>query len=213
MRCRCPISFSFAVLVVTLASLAAGCGGSKAPSIASIGTTTSSSAAGSTNTPSGGTGSSSSPASPTQLQQDALSYAQCMRANGLPNFPDPQSGGGFLFQAGAGIDPSSPAFKAARTKCQKLLPTVGLAPGSTTHPTAQWLAHMVKIAQCMRRHGVPGFPDPGTSVPSNLFPAGSPGGVISDIEGAILVFPATLDTQSPLFTRAAAACQFPLHNH
>ena len=37
--------------------------------------------------------------------------------------------------------------------------------------------------------------------------------MISDIEGAIFVFPATLDTQSPAFTRAAAACQFPLHNH
>jgi hypothetical protein len=37
--------------------------------------------------------------------------------------------------------------------------------------------------------------------------------MISDIDGVMLVFPATLDTQSPAFTRAAAACQFPLHNH
>ena len=57
------------------------------------------------------------------------------------------------------------------------------------------------------------LPRPETSVPSNPFPSGSPGGVISDIQGAIFVFPATLDMQSPLFTRAAAACQFPLHNH
>jgi hypothetical protein len=42
------------------------------------------------------------------------------------------------------------------------------------------------------------------------FPAGSGGGVSSDIDGVILVFPATLDTQSPLFTRAAAACRLPL---
>jgi len=86
-------------------------------------------------------------------------------------------------------------------------------PGSTTHPSAQALAQMVKVAQCMRRHGVPDFPDPRTSVPSNPFPAGSTGGVISDIDGVILVFPAALDEQAPLFTRAAAACQFPLHNH
>jgi hypothetical protein len=37
--------------------------------------------------------------------------------------------------------------------------------------------------------------------------------MISDIDGVMLMFPATFDTQSPAFTRAAAACQFPLHNH
>jgi hypothetical protein len=135
-----------------------------------------------------------------------------MRANGVPTFPDPSAGGGFAFQPGAGVDPSSPAFKAARAKCQKLMPGGGPAPGSTTHPTAQWLAHMVKGAQCMRRHGIPDFPDPRTSVPSNPFPAGG-SGAISDIEGVIFVFPSTLGIQSPLFAKAAATCDFPLHNH
>ena len=63
----------------------------------------------------------------------------------------------------------------------------------------------------MRRHGVHDFPDPRTSVPSNPFGSGT--GVISDIEGVILIFPSTIDQQSPAFTRAAAACAFPLHNH
>ena len=151
---------------------------------------------------------SDSPSSQTQLQQDALQYARCMRANGVPNFPDPNAGGGFLFHTGNGVDPSSPAFQAARAKCQKLLPS-GPTPGSTTHPSAQWLAQMVKAAQCMRRHGIADFPDPATTVPSLQGFVG----VVSDIEGAIFVFPATLDTQSPAFTRAAAACRFPLHNH
>jgi hypothetical protein len=65
----------------------------------------------------------------------------------------------------------------------------------------------------MRRQGISDFPDPRTSDPSNPFPAGGPGGVISDIQGVILVFPAAIDTQSPLFTQAAKACGFPLHNH
>ena len=64
----------------------------------------------------------------------------------------------------------------------------------------------------MRRHGVPDFPDPRTSVPSNPF-GSARAGVISDIEGVILIFPGTIDQQSPAFTRAAAACAFPLHNH
>jgi hypothetical protein len=64
----------------------------------------------------------------------------------------------------------------------------------------------------MRWHRVSEFPDPRTSVPSHSnLPGGT--GVVSDIEGVILVFPSTIDMQSPAFTRAAAACAFPLHNH
>ena len=63
----------------------------------------------------------------------------------------------------------------------------------------------------MRQHGVSQFPDPRTSVPSN--PSAPRQRVISDIEGVILLFPSTIDKQSPVFTRAAAACAFPLHNH
>ena len=144
------------------------------------------------------------------MQQDSLKYARCMRADGVPKFPDPAAGGGFLFQAGSEIDPSSPVFKTAQAKCTKLLPGGGPpGPGTQTHPSAQALAQMVKIAECMRRHGISNFPDPTTTVPS--LPVG--GGVISDIDGVILVFPAAIDTQSPAFTRAATTCKFPLHNH
>ena len=55
--------------------------------------------------------------------------------------------------------------------------------------------------------------------PEDLGPSPWPGragagvGVISDIDGVILVFPSTIDEQSPAFMAAAAACKFPLHNH
>ena len=200
-------SAGLAAVAAAAAVVLAGCGGSKSPSVATVPTTTSSSAAGSTNTSGGAAGSGSTPTQ-AQLQQDALEYARCMRSSGVPDFPDPSPGGGFTFHPGAGVDPSSPAFKAAQARCRKLMPGPA-APGSTTHPSAQWLAHMVKVARCMRRHGISSFPDPTTTVPS------LPGfvGVISDIEGVIFVFPASIDTQSPTFTRAAKACGFPLHNH
>jgi hypothetical protein len=135
-----------------------------------------------------------------------------MRASGVPNFPDPNSGGGFLFKTGSGIDMSSRVFKAAQAKCKKLQPGGGPpGPGSTTNPSPHALAQMEKVAQCMRRHGIFDFPEPRTSVPSNPFGGGA--GVISDIDGVILIFPSTIDEQSPLFTRSAAACAFPLHNH
>ncbi len=67
----------------------------------------------------------------------------------------------------------------------------------------------------MRRHGVPEFPDPRTTAPSDPRAAlgDGGGGIISDIEGVIFVFAGRIDQQSPAFTRAAAACAFPLHNH
>ena len=128
-----------------------------------------------------------------------------MRSHGVPNFPDPSGGG---FQGSAGLDRSSPTFTAAQTRCQKLL---GGGPGSGPPPSAQALAQMVKDSQCMRQHGIYDFPDPRTSVPSDAFRGGA--GVISDIDGVILVFPGTIDRQSPAFTKAAGACKFPLHNH
>ncbi len=50
-----------------------------------------------------------------QLRQE-LAFARCMRAHGVPNFPDPSSSGA---QAGppAGIDPQSPAFQTAARVC------------------------------------------------------------------------------------------------
>ena len=132
-----------------------------------------------------------------------------MRSSGVPNFPDPSADGGFRLSAGT--DPSSPAFQAAQAKCQKLLPGGGPpGPGSSTHPSAEAMAQMLKVSQCMRRHGIAGFPDPTTSVPSKL---GGVGGVVSDRDGVILLLPTTLDMQSPLFLHAAASCRFQLTNH
>jgi hypothetical protein len=179
----------------------AGCGGSSSPTIAHL-----SSGKGAPAANSGGGG--SSPKSGASLEQAMLAYAKCMRSNGVPNFPDPTAGGSFL--VGAEMDRSSPAFKAAQAKCHKLMPGGGI--GSGPSPSAQTLMHYLKVARCMRQHGVYDFPDPRTSVPSNPFGSGG-GGVISDIEGVILVFPSTIDQQSPVFMRASAACAFPLHNH
>ncbi len=192
------------VALATVAGLLAGCGGGSSSNggVAHLGSTAASSAASGDGAANSGSGSP---------EAAALAFANCMRSAGVPNFPDPKAGGGFLFHTGAGVDPSSPAFKAAHAKCKKFLPE---GPGSGSPPSAQTLAHYLTVALCMRRHGVPDFPDPRITAPSNPRAAlGSGGGVISDIEGVILVFPRTIDQQSPAFTRAAAACAFPLHNH
>lgn len=199
--------------VVALASVAlllAGCGGGGGGTtsnggVARLDTTRQSPAAASEG------GASPRGASP---EAAALAFAECMRSNGLPNFPDPSGSGGFQFRRGSGVDPFSPAFKAAQAKCEKRTGYQALeGPGSGPPPSSKTLARFLRIAQCMRSHGVPNFPDPRTSIPPNLHPpAGGARFVISDIEGVILVM-GSIDEQSPAFTRAAAECTFPLHNH
>jgi hypothetical protein len=54
-----------------------------------------------------------------------VAFAQCMRDNGLPDFPDPQPGSpGGLF-AGAGVDRDDPAFQQAAQHCQGILDEAG----------------------------------------------------------------------------------------
>jgi hypothetical protein len=207
-----PRRINLSVVVLTSAALlVAGCsGGSPNPGVARLSSGTSN--AGTSNAATGAGAASPGAASPGAGSPEAaaLAFAGCMRANGVPHFPDPRAGGGFLFHTG-GVDPSSPAFKAAQTKCKRFLPP---GPGSGPPPSAKTLAHYLTVARCMRSHGVPEFPDPGTTAPSNPRAAlGGGGGVISDIEGVIFVFPGRIDHQAPAFTRAAAACAFPLHNH
>jgi hypothetical protein len=154
---------------------------------------------------------SSGSTSPGASGSGPLAFAKCMRASGVPNFPDPGPGGGFSIPASD--DPAAPAFKTAEATCQKLTQAgaVGgaLSLGATTHPTAQTLTQMRNVAECMRRHGITEFPDPTTSIPSDM------AGVrqIADRDGAIFVFKDTLDIQSPAFSQAAAACELGLQHH
>ncbi len=188
-----------------LAALLAGCGGgsSSGTGVAHLGRTAASTGTGAASSGSRAGSESGSP------ESQELAFAKCMRAHGLPNFPDPSPGGGFQVRKGSGDEPSSPAFQRTQAKCKGLLPP---GPGSGPPPSAQTLARFLRIAQCMRAHGVPNFPDPMSKAPANPFGSGKVG-VLSDIEGVILVFPSTLETRSPAFTRAAAECGFPLHNH
>jgi hypothetical protein len=130
-----------------------------------------------------------------------------MRSDGVPDFPDPSASGGFQLSAGIGLFSSE--FKAAQAKCQRFLPEGMPGDGLQTNPSAHALAQILKISHCMREHGITDFPDPRTSVPSDLADIGE----VSDRDGVILVFPRTLDTQSPAFTQAAATCGFKLTNH
>jgi hypothetical protein len=51
----------------------------------------------------------------------ALKFAQCMRANGVPTYPDPTTGNSQAIHASSGSDlnPANPTFQAASTLCTK----------------------------------------------------------------------------------------------
>jgi hypothetical protein len=108
---------------------------------------------------------------PTPTGIAGLAFAECMRSNGVPNFPDPSPGGGFVV-GGPAINPSSPAVSAAKEKCQEYVPILGGSGGPAFSPQVQEqaLAKLLKIAQCMRQHGIADFPDPSASRPSNIHP-------------------------------------------
>ncbi len=146
-----------------------------------------------------GCGSSSKPSHSAGLDP-GIKFADCMRANGVPSFPDPSGGGGGV-QIPNSIDANSPAFQRAQKACGGLIP----GPGGGEAATEDQKRMMLQLSQCMRAHGVTGFPDPVSSPPRN--PAGM--ALAFGRPGSFLVIPQTLDPQSPAFKTAAKACHFP----
>jgi hypothetical protein len=69
-------------------------------------------------------------------QQQMLKFAQCMRSNGVPKFPDPKAGGALTLGGKFGVDPNTPQFQAAQKTCQKLVPggPIEAPPGSAPKP-------------------------------------------------------------------------------
>jgi hypothetical protein len=214
-----PVLRPHLIAVAALVSgiLVAGCGAA-APSptaATAAGATTSAStvAAGAARTTGSGTGtrgeatSSRSNAAGDSQAEALLAFARCMRANGVPNFPDPRAGSGAAFPIPAGTSPAAPAFHAAQAKCQTLLPDDGLPGAGSTPPSAQTLAKLLRIARCMRGHGISQFPDPKSSRPSNLSP--DEYSEVTDFDGATLLFPRTINMQSPAYKQALLACDAP----
>lgn len=140
----------------------------------------------------------------TKVRGDGLiAFSKCMRAHGVTNFPDPSSTG--LNLNGTGINPQSPAFRTAQTTCSKLLPGGGPA---NQHASARQIKRATESAECMRAHGVAGFPDPtiSTSGPPDLNPANYSS--IEDDGGIIFAIPNSINESSPTFMAAAKICHF-----
>lgn len=147
-------------------------------------------ACGSTGAPSGTVTNAGSPA--PSGPSPALQFARCMRANGVPSFPDPGSGPG---PQNSEFDPQSPAFQTAQKACQKYLPNDGQPPPMSEADRERAVA----FSKCMRTHGEPDFPDPQLGKPSGSTP-------VLALRGMTFQFPPGLNPASPAFRQAAADC-------
>jgi hypothetical protein len=145
--------------VAALSALAAGCGGSQRAGAAT--TTT-----------------------PSTPRSASLAFARCMREHGVSRFPDPNSQGNFppLDQQALGV--SKQDSSAAQETCKHLLSRGGST--GTPQQRQQKLAFGLRVAQCLRTHGYPAFPDPTTT--SQALPPG-------------------IDASSPRFVAAESACE------
>jgi hypothetical protein len=121
-----------------------------------------------------GTGSSGS------AHEKAVRFAECMRANGVSQFPDPSASGNLTIDQVANeskLDTNSPAWQQAIGACKELEPA-GFT-GSKRSDQQQQAG--LEFAQCIRENGVPDFPDPtpnGPLVDTNRIPSSSqPGGM------------------------------------
>ncbi len=120
------------------------------------------------------------------IGRQSLAFAACMRSRGVAGYPDPKvagSGNGVQVTISPGTaNPNSPAFRAADRACHHLMPDLV----STSASSGQNQQQDLQFADCMRSHGVPGFPD-------------------ADRDGAFTL-PSTMNQQGPQFERATTAC-------
>jgi hypothetical protein len=153
--------------LATFAAMVAGCGNGSA------GTGNSNAA--------GGGGSTAS------IHEKALRFAECMRENGVGDFPDPAASGSFTIDGvvnGSSLDPNSAAFKRAVDACRNLEPPGFVGPKVTPEQKVVRL----EFARCVRDNGVPDFPDPtptGPLVDTNRIPSASTPGGMSALNAAM----------------------------
>jgi hypothetical protein len=160
-------------VMACIALLTVACGGS-------------SSSTGSSGTPNAG-------ATPASSQQ-AVAFAQCMRAHGVTRFPDPGAVSGPIDSSQLGVSDSQ--YQAAKSACNSVAPSSGQHAALSTAQEQNVLAQLLTFAKCMRSHGVPDFPDPNAA--STIW--GGSGGMLFNV-------PSSINPNSPQFTTAENACK------
>lgn len=130
-----------------------------------------------------------SSSSSTSGADQAVAFAQCMRENGVPKYPDPEpdSDGRVRIGPGSGVDPNSPEFQKAMSACRDKMPQGQGGPNGGTVDSAK----AAEWAKCMRKNGLPKMPDP----------------EINGNELVVNVGDSGITPGDPAFQKAQQACQ------
>ncbi len=146
---------------------------------------------------SGGAGGTSTNAT---AHEKAVKFSECVRANGVSAFPDPDASGELTIDGvanGSSLDPNSATFKKAISACKNLEP-----PGFTGRKrSAQEQDCALKFAQCVRENGVRDFPDPVKGEPlvdTNRIPS-------SATDGGMTILNAAMQTCRALAAKAGVS--------
>jgi hypothetical protein len=136
----------------------------------------------------GASGSDDSESAASDTEQAALHFAQCMRDNGVPTFPDPvaKPDGSFGFDRPRGVQPSEldDALESCRSEARAAgIDSLAAADDPETRD------QLLDFSRCMRANGVPDFPDPKPGA------SGSLRSIFGDI-----------DVQSPRVQKAMQSC-------
>ena len=121
-------------MVALLGVISAGCGSNASPD---TGAATSS-----------GTGANTK----LTARDKAVKFAECIRAHGVSDFPDPNAKNDFEY----GVSVSPAVWRQATTACKDLQPPGALSSKRT--PKQQ--SASLRFARCIRDNGVKDFPDP-----------------------------------------------------
>ena len=133
------------------------------------------------------TGTGGSAGNSTTNRDQAVKFAECMRKNGVREFPDPDASGSLTVDQIANrssLDTDSAAFTRAMSACRDLAPA-GFT-GAKRSPEQQKAA--LKFAQCIRDNGVKDFPDPTEDSPmvdTNRIPSAARSGGMDILHAAM----------------------------
>ena len=138
-------------------------------------------------------GSRDSTTTTLDLHEQGVRYADCMRQNGVPDFPDPKASGEF---PPYGVSVTPEVWTRTVLACEDLQP-----PGVdySSERTQQEQSAALRFAQCIRDNGVPDFPDPVQGEPlvdTYKIPS-------SDTEAGLAILDAALETCGDLVEAAA----------
>jgi hypothetical protein len=124
----------------------------------------------------------------TTHRSKAMKFAECMRENGVGDFPDPDASGGLTIDGvlnGSSLDPGAPPWKTAFATCKDLQPPGFTGDGKRS---AEEQEASLEFARCIRDNGVKDFPDPVNGEPlvdTNRIPSAATSSGMSILNAAM----------------------------